>query len=101
MAAHKGTDLPQNPDVGLPPTATRSPAGDTGWARIVVHQSAPDVGPSTRHEMIEQVAYMFAQARGFAPGHELEDWLSAEAEVDRALATREPAAAQQGHRGIQ
>lgn len=26
-------------------------------------------------------AYFKAQARGFAPGHELDDWLAAEAEV--------------------
>jgi hypothetical protein len=101
MGARKGTDLPRNPDAGSPPAATRSPAGDTGWARMLVQQSAPDVGPRARHEMIAQVAYMLAQARGFAPGHELDDWLSAEAEVDRALAAREPVPAQQRRRGIQ
>lgn len=30
---------------------------------------------------IEIAAYYKAQARGFAPGHELEDWLAAEKEV--------------------
>ena len=31
--------------------------------------------------LIEQAAYRRAQARGFAPGHELDDWLAAEREV--------------------
>ena len=34
-----------------------------------------------RHAMIAEAAYYCAQRRGFAPGHELEDWLQAEAEI--------------------
>ncbi len=37
-----------------------------------------------RHRQIEEVAYYKAEERGFEPGHELEDWLAAEAEVDAA-----------------
>lgn len=33
------------------------------------------------HAMIAEAAYYRAQRRGFAPGHELEDWLQAEAEL--------------------
>ncbi|MGK2913578.1 MAG: DUF2934 domain-containing protein [Porticoccaceae bacterium] len=35
-------------------------------------------------QMIAEAAYYRAQARGFAPGCELDDWLAAEAEVDPA-----------------
>ena len=35
---------------------------------------------------IAKLAYLKAQCRGFAPGHELEDWLAAEDEVDQRLA---------------
>jgi len=35
-------------------------------------------------QMIAEAAYYRAQARGFAPGYELGDWLDAEAEVDTA-----------------
>ena len=35
--------------------------------------------PIRRHAMIEEAAYYRAERRGFAPGHELEDWLQAEA----------------------
>ncbi len=39
-----------------------------------------------RHSMIAKAAYFRAARRDFQPGHELEDWLAAEAEVDRQLA---------------
>jgi len=38
--------------------------------------------PSQRHTMIAEAAYFLAQARGFAPGHELDDWLRAEQQID-------------------
>ncbi len=44
-------------------------------------QPAPPAKP--REVRIAEIAYFRAQRRGFAPGHELEDWLAAEAEVDR------------------
>jgi hypothetical protein len=39
-----------------------------------------------RTELIAKAAYFNAERRGFAPGHELEDWLAAENEVDQRLA---------------
>jgi hypothetical protein len=42
--------------------------------------------PEQRHERIAVVAYRLAESREFGPGGELEDWLRAEAEVDRASA---------------
>jgi hypothetical protein len=41
-----------------------------------------------RHERIAKAAYLRAARRNFAPGHELEDWLAAEQEVDRQLKPR-------------
>jgi hypothetical protein len=35
--------------------------------------------------MIATAAYFRAEQRGFTPGAEVEDWLQAEAEVDRLL----------------
>lgn len=32
-------------------------------------------------QLISEAAYYRAKRRGFAPGHELEDWIQAEAEV--------------------
>lgn len=49
------------------PTRTRlaGPASDT---------------PHARHTAIAEAAYLLAHQRGFEPGHELEDWLAAEAD---------------------
>ena len=38
--------------------------------------------PAERHRRISDLAYRRAEMRGFAPGHEQEDWLEAEREVD-------------------
>jgi hypothetical protein len=38
-----------------------------------------------RHALIAEAAFFIAQERGFAPGHELDDWLAAEREVDQGL----------------
>lgn len=38
-----------------------------------------------RWRLIAEAAYYRVQARGFAPGQEIEDWLQAEAEIDRRL----------------
>ncbi|MGA2190323.1 MAG: DUF2934 domain-containing protein [Steroidobacteraceae bacterium] len=40
-----------------------------------------------RRNMIELSAYLRAAQRRFAPGHELEDWLAAEAEVNNRLSS--------------
>lgn len=37
--------------------------------------------PEDRYFRIAVAAYYKAQARGFQPGHELDDWLAAEVEV--------------------
>ena len=39
-----------------------------------------------RSASIAKAAYFIAERRGFAPGHELEDWLAAENQVDQRLA---------------
>ena len=45
----------------------------------------PDLGALTAER-----AYYKAERRGFAPGHELEDWLAAEREVAALLAEPPP-----------
>jgi len=37
------------------------------------------------HMLIAQAAYRLAQQRSFSPGHELDDWLAAEAEVKQSI----------------
>jgi hypothetical protein len=56
----------------------QSKANETGS-----HAVAADlVSPAERHARISLAAYQRAEARGFASGSALEDWLSAEREVD-------------------
>jgi hypothetical protein len=39
-----------------------------------------------RRNYVEVAAYHIAERRGFAPGNPLEDWVQAEAEIDRLIA---------------
>jgi Protein of unknown function (DUF2934) len=39
-----------------------------------------------RHDLIAKAAYYRAERRAFQAGHELEDWLTAELEVDQLRA---------------
>lgn len=55
--------------------------GHSRYARLAEALVPHDV----RHEMIARAAYFRAERRGFAPGHELDDWLGAEAEIDTGL----------------
>jgi hypothetical protein len=43
------------------------------------------VSESERRRMIETAAYLRAERRNFKAGHELEDWVAAEAEVNSRL----------------
>jgi Protein of unknown function (DUF2934) len=66
------------PSKGAPVRKTRSVPAPTEPA------AASDT--ATRDAMIRIAAYSFYERRGFVGGHELEDWLQAEMEVDRQLA---------------
>jgi hypothetical protein len=44
------------------------------------------IGPQERYRMIAEAAYFLAERRGFIGGSPDEDWLQAEAEVERRLA---------------
>jgi Protein of unknown function (DUF2934) len=43
------------------------------------------VGHEQRTALIAEAAFFRAEKRGFSPGHETEDWLAAESEVDAKL----------------
>lgn len=54
----------------------------------VVGRRMTDIPPVLRQEMIREAAYHRAEARQFAPGGEVADWLAAEAEVDEIIVRR-------------
>jgi hypothetical protein len=57
---------------------TAKPSGFSNTARA-------DISPDELRKLISEAAYYRAKQRGFTPGHELEDWIQAEAEVIRRL----------------
>ncbi|HEX2332083.1 MAG TPA: DUF2934 domain-containing protein [Burkholderiales bacterium] len=50
-----------------------------------VSTSTPQTSPEDVRKLVSEAAYYRAKRRGFAPGHELEDWVQAEAEVLQRL----------------
>ena len=48
------------------------------------------VSSEERYQLIAEAAYFRAERRNFAPGCELEDWLSAEAEIEMRLSKISP-----------
>ena len=74
----------------------RNPQPDPAAAGDVSAEGAPDAhaieapawqeDPATREALVRLAAYSFYERRGFIDGHELEDWLQAEMEIDRRAA---------------
>ena len=79
-------DASRSREVGL--LAVRS-APNRDVARPTVGSSpSPLIPASLRDDMIRDAAYFRAQARGFAPGREIEDWLAAEQDVEDLIVRR-------------
>jgi hypothetical protein len=77
MAANlRAEDLePQSERDLAPQLAVAAPASEPS------EESTTDPTAESRHEAIARAAYYRAEARGFEPGHELDDWLAAEQET--------------------
>jgi hypothetical protein len=75
--------------------AVTSPAGTPRVRKTAAKAPARvSISEDVRRGMIAEGAYLRAERRGFAPGHEDEDWLAAEAEVDALLKARYGATSQ-------
>lgn len=61
--------------------------GVAGEPALITDMSLSRMGHDSgeRQALIRELAYQYAESRGFSPGHEVEDWLAAEAEVDARL----------------
>ena len=62
------------------------PQGES-QTRQPTHRAATTaaVSPQQRYDRVAEAAYLRAEHRGFLPGCELQDWLNAEAEIDKLL----------------
>lgn len=63
---------------------TRTQASFGGNARA-------EVSPDELRKLVSEAAYYRAKQRGFKPGHEVEDWIQAEAEVLSRIGAERPA----------
>ena len=75
----------------VPSTQTprkRAPRKTAAAASAAATTFGQFVGPEQRAALIAEAAFFRAEKRGFAPGHEVEDWLAAESEVDAKLHAR-------------
>ncbi len=72
-----------------PPVRPERRPADRGSPQGNGSASAAWLDERQRREMIATAAFLRAQRRGFDRGAELEDWLAAEAEIDRWLQTTE------------
>ena len=77
--------------VATPPVGTSkkehtpSTTGTKSQQKIVVEQTTISITPEQRYQMIAEAAYYHAERRGFIIGDTTQDWLDAEAEIDRIL----------------
>ncbi len=67
------------------PSVSNPYRSDASTARIDRLPTAAE-----RHQMIAKAAYEIAERRGFAPGHELADWFTAEHEVNCIYGLMDP-----------
>ncbi len=72
--------------------AEPAPAAENARNRPARARKSPITTPprakltaEARHALIADAAYLRAERRGFVRGHETDDWLAAEAEVDALL----------------
>jgi hypothetical protein len=83
----KGLEMPRDKNPEVTAEKKRAPRRRAARATIAPVASNPPnfVDPQQRVALIARAAYFRAMNRGFAPGHEVADWLAAEAEVDAEL----------------
>jgi hypothetical protein len=74
MAAKKDTGAAERRAARKPAPRTAKPSAFNDTARA-------EISADELRQLISEAAYYRAKQRGFAPGHELEDWVQAEAEV--------------------
>ena len=77
MAAKKERPAPAK----APKTTQPAP----GRKSSISSNARAEVSPDELRKLVSEAAYYRAKQRGFSPGHEMEDWIQAEAEVLRRI----------------
>lgn len=78
-----------------PPASTNSAprppkAAPASEAPALDSPAEPSAAAFDREQAIREMAYACFEARGCEPGHELDDWLQAEAQVQQARGSSGP-----------
>ena len=91
MAKGKATK-PAAPSKPLQSQRPGKTAPDTPSLRPADGKASGNTGtklsPEEVYRLIQELAYFKAKERGFQPGHEVQDWIEAEAEVRSRLQRR-------------
>jgi hypothetical protein len=88
--ARKETEVASSPnplDADPLDPSIEDPAGDMidDLDAPIEEDTKGEIGGELRHRMISEAAYQIYAERGYVDGLELDDWLQAEAEIDRSL----------------
>ena len=67
----------------LQPKSTKSSKSSKKILSVIGSKSKSELNEEDRNAHVAVSAYYKAQARGFEPGHELRDWLTAEMEQNQ------------------
>ena len=84
-AVSKAAATPKKP-AAAKKSATVATAKRTAAPRTAAKHNGHAVPVEQRAHYIEVAAFYIAERRGFAPANPVDDWLAAEAEIDRLLA---------------
>jgi len=76
--------MPREKSPTNPPIRKRAPRKSASTDKATL-TFARFVDLEQRAALIAEAAFYRAETRGFTPGHEVEDWLAAESEVDAKL----------------
>jgi hypothetical protein len=68
-------------EVSAPEPVSNEPKKSAGKPSIVRSEPRANLVPINLEEEIRRFAYLLSERRGFVPGHETEDWLTAEHEI--------------------
>jgi hypothetical protein len=94
MASRRTPDLSRNPEPNPAKKRARARTATRVGQQPSVIAASVALSIDSRRAMIAEAAYLRAEQRGFASGHEEEDWLLAEREVDALLSAHHGHAAQ-------
>jgi len=86
MAVKKETERRSAERRTVPKAPSAAPKTGKAAAPSPMNNTArADLSADELRKLISEAAYYRAKQRGFQPGHELDDWIQAEAEVTRRL----------------